>query len=158
MPEGGAGAGGLGLIGALGVPAVHEPVAGVQHSFAAAHPQHPLFGDVGRVRLAVCLAVELKDRIAADHQGAVGFGQRGDGLSLGPGKQQGGVVRVCHAVAGLDGVLVDVRDEDFVPDAGIGQQLGAGRGLGGKDKAGHCSSLVHCGLADPRLDTAFAHR
>ena len=129
------------------VAAVHEPVAGVQHAHAAAHPEHPLAGDVGRVRLAVRLAVELEHRIAADHQRAVGFGQGGDGLGLGPGQQQGGVVRIRDAVAGLDGVLVDIGDEDLVPDAGVGEQLGAGGGLGGKNEAGHRSSLVHGGRA-----------
>ena len=29
-------------------------------------------------------------------------------------------MRIRHAVAGLDGVLVHIGDEDLVPDAGIG--------------------------------------
>ena len=51
-------------------------------------------------------------------------------------------MRVGHAVAGLDGVLVHIGDEDLVRDAGVAEQLGAGGGLGGKNEAGHRSSLV----------------
>ena len=51
-------------------------------------------------------------------------------------------MRIRHAVAGLDGVFVHVGDQDLVPDAGLAQEFGAGGGLGGKDEAGHRSSLV----------------
>ena len=39
-------------------------------------------------------------------------------------------------------VLVSDVDEDLVPDPGVAEQLGAGGGLGGKNEAGHGSSLV----------------
>jgi hypothetical protein len=137
---------GAGAAVVVRVAAVHQPVAGVQDPAAAAHPQHPLPGNVNGVRLTVRLAVELENGIATEHQGPFGFGKRGDGLSLGPGKKQGGVMRICDAVAFLHGVLVDVGHEDLVFDAGLSQELGAGGGLGGKDEAGHGSSLI-----DPAL-------
>lgn len=61
-------------------------------------------------------------------------------------------MRVCHAVAGLDGVLVHIGNEDLVGDAGVAEQFGAGGGLGGKNEAGHRSSLI------PEADPVLCHR
>ncbi|MDI2023376.1 hypothetical protein PJL18_03924 [Paenarthrobacter nicotinovorans] len=82
---------------------------------------------------------------------------------------------VGHAVLCLHRVLVHVRNQDLVPDPRLGQEFGAGGGLGGKDQSGHApqpnmilphiprasrgSSLTSCVLAvDPPSHPGLKYR
>ncbi len=87
------------------VAGVHQPVAGVQHAGPPAHPTPPP-GRVRRVgRLAQRLAVQLEQRVAAEHHQVVrerdavrvrlvGVQGRGHRVGLGAGQGQHGVGRV----------------------------------------------------------------
>lgn len=95
-------------------------------------------------------AVELEDRIAADHRGTLGFGECGDGFSLCPGRAAPCHVRPSRRSAPAPRPRPRPRP-DIVLDSRFLQQLGAGRGLRGKDQSGHRPSLVRRSLTSCRF-------
>jgi hypothetical protein len=109
---------------------VDDAVAGVQHADATTHPPPPLDRVVGVARLAVGLALELEDRVAADHQGAGLVRCDRDRLELGQLERQ--LARSRR----FDAVLVDPADDHVRAQPGVAQRLQPCGRLRGEDQAG----------------------
>jgi hypothetical protein len=117
-------------------------VPGLEGARAAAHGLPAGGGLLGVRGLAEGLAVQVEDRVAADHQGALDLGLRGHdgGLGLGEGEGQFG------GSGGGHGVLVDPADDHLGVEPGLPQQAQPGGGLGGEHETaarliGHAVSV-----------------
>jgi len=113
---------------------VVEAVAGEQHAGPAAHHPPPCDGLLGVGGLPEGLTVELEDRVAAEHQGAVRQVRAGG---------DGGALELRELERELRGrqrsqpVLVDARDDHERVDARGAERGQAGRGLRGEDEWRH---------------------
>jgi hypothetical protein len=100
---------------------VDEAVSGVQDAAATAHALPPGNRLRGVRRLAVGIAVQLEDGVAAQHEGIGKAGRHRLGLLPGQGERD---VSRCSA----DGGLVDPADDDLGIDTRGAQRLQPGRG------------------------------